>query len=142
PESPGGGVTSMAPVTKPPRHARDGRRVAQGIDDRRAANDALDPASDVAAVRIRTAAGGRTEHLQPDGRYCTYPSSSRKIGEERMSSTAKAARRYANYVNGSDCAGREGATFESINPTTGAAFGQFVESNAGDVDVAVRAAHA
>ena len=37
-----------------------------------------------------------------------------------MSNTAKAARRYANYVNGQDCEGRDGATFESINPTTGA----------------------
>jgi aldehyde dehydrogenase (NAD+) len=59
-----------------------------------------------------------------------------------MSNTAKTARRYANYVNGQDCEGRDGATFESINPTTGKAFGQFVESSAGDVDVAVRAAHA
>ena len=44
-----------------------------------------------------------------------------------MSNTAKAARRYTNYVNGQDCEGRDGATFQSINPTTGAAFGQFVE---------------
>ena len=36
----------------------------------------------------------------------------------------------------------DGATFESINPTTGAAFGRFVESSASDVDAAVRAAHA
>ena len=55
---------------------------------------------------------------------------------------AKAARRYTNYVNGRDQEGRDGATFESINPTTGKAFGQFVESSAADVDVAVRAAHA
>ena len=59
-----------------------------------------------------------------------------------MSNTAKMARRYANYVNGQDCDGRDGATFESINPTTGAAFGRFVELSASDVDVAVRAAHA
>src|SRR5580692_529189 len=56
--------------------------------------------------------------------------------------TTKAARRYTNYVNGRDQEGRDGATFELINPTTGKAFGQFVESSAGDVDVAVRAAHA
>ena len=59
-----------------------------------------------------------------------------------MSNTAKTARRYANYVNGRDLEGRDGATFESINPTTGAAFGQFVKSSASDVDAAVRAAHA
>src|ERR1700760_4946355 len=56
--------------------------------------------------------------------------------------TAKAARRFANYVNGQDRDGLDGATFESINPTTGAAFGRFVESSAKDVDAAVRAAHA
>src|SRR6202000_2716292 len=59
-----------------------------------------------------------------------------------MSSTATTARRFANYVNGQDRDGLDGATFESINPTTGAAFGQFVESSAKDVDAAVRAAHA
>jgi aldehyde dehydrogenase (NAD+) len=59
-----------------------------------------------------------------------------------MSNPAKAVRRYVNYVNGQDCEGRDGATFESVNPTTGAAFGRFVESSASDVDAAVRAAHA
>jgi acyl-CoA reductase-like NAD-dependent aldehyde dehydrogenase len=59
-----------------------------------------------------------------------------------MSTTATMTRRYANYVNGQDREGQDGATFESINPTTGAAFGRFVESSAHDVDAAVRAAHA
>jgi aldehyde dehydrogenase (NAD+) len=53
---------------------------------------------------------------------------------------ARPAHRYANYVNGQDREGRQGETFESINPTTGAAFGHFVESGAADVDAAVQAA--
>jgi acyl-CoA reductase-like NAD-dependent aldehyde dehydrogenase len=40
------------------------------------------------------------------------------------------------------CRGRDGATFKSINSTTGKAFGQFVESSATDVDLAVRVAPA
>ena len=59
-----------------------------------------------------------------------------------MSSTAKTARRYTNYVNGQDCEGRDGATFQSINPTTGVALVSLSNGNASDVDVAVRAAHA
>ena len=48
-----------------------------------------------------------------------------------MSTTATMTRRYTNYVNGQDREGQDGATFESINPTTGAAFGRFVESELG-----------
>lgn len=43
-----------------------------------------------------------------------------------MNINAKPARRFANHVNGQDQDGRQGETFESINPTTGAAFGRFV----------------
>jgi acyl-CoA reductase-like NAD-dependent aldehyde dehydrogenase len=59
-----------------------------------------------------------------------------------MNINAKPARRFANYVNGEDQDGRQGETFESINPTTGAAFGRFVESSPADVDAAVQAARA
>jgi aldehyde dehydrogenase (NAD+) len=59
-----------------------------------------------------------------------------------MNINAKPARRFANYVNGKDQDGRQGETFESINPTTGAAFGRFVESSPADVDAAVQAARA
>ena len=59
-----------------------------------------------------------------------------------MNINAKPARRFANHVNGQDQDGRQGETFESINPTTGAAFGRFVESSPADVDAAVQAARA
>ena len=59
-----------------------------------------------------------------------------------MNINAKPARRFANHVNGEDQDGRQGETFESINPTTGAAFGRFVESSPADVDAAVQAARA
>ncbi|MGF7162588.1 aldehyde dehydrogenase (NAD+) [Rhodoligotrophos appendicifer] len=52
-----------------------------------------------------------------------------------------ALRHYANYINGRDQPGRDGGVFQSINPTTGAIWGDFVESSAADVDTAVRAAH-
>src|SRR5665811_71108 len=61
-------------------------------------------------------------------------------GDRSMNINAKPARRFANYVNGEDQDGRQGETFESINPTTGAAFGRFVESSPADVDAAVQAA--
>lgn len=51
-------------------------------------------------------------------------------------------RRYANHINGQETQGCDGATFASVNPTTGALWGHFVESGAVDVDAAVRAAHA
>ncbi len=57
-----------------------------------------------------------------------------------MNINTKPARRFANHVNGKDQDGRQGETFESINPTTGAAFGRFVESSSADVDAAVQAA--
>jgi aldehyde dehydrogenase (NAD+) len=59
-----------------------------------------------------------------------------------MNINAKPARRFTNHVNGKDQDGRQGETFESINPTTGAAFGRFVESSPADVDAAVQAARA
>ncbi len=59
-----------------------------------------------------------------------------------MSSAVTAVRRYTNHVNGQERAGRDGAEFDSINPTTGRLWGRFVESGAADVDAAVRAAHA
>jgi aldehyde dehydrogenase (NAD+) len=59
-----------------------------------------------------------------------------------MNINAKPPRRFVNHVNGQDQDGRQGETFESTNPTTGAAFGSFVESSAADVDAAVKAAHA
>src|SRR5665213_333345 len=59
-----------------------------------------------------------------------------------MNINAKPPRRFVNHVNGEDRDGRQGETFESTNPTTGAAFGSFVESSAADVDAAVKAAQA
>jgi len=59
-----------------------------------------------------------------------------------MSATVETAPRYANFVNGREQNGRDGATFESINPTTGGLFGHFAESGAADVDEAVKAAQA
>ena len=58
-----------------------------------------------------------------------------------MSATLEATR-YTNFVNGQESKGREAATFELVNPTTGKLFGQFIEFSAGDIDDAVRAAHA
>src|ERR1700744_4391191 len=59
-----------------------------------------------------------------------------------MSDTLEAAPRYTNFVNGQEKKGRDEATFESVNPTTGKLFGQFIESSAGDIDYAVKAAQA
>ncbi|THD67276.1 MAG: aldehyde dehydrogenase [Bradyrhizobium sp.] len=59
-----------------------------------------------------------------------------------MNINTKPPRRFANYVNGKDQDGRQRETFESTNPTTGAAFGSFVESSPADVDAAVQAARA
>ena len=56
-----------------------------------------------------------------------------------MNINTKPARRFANHVNGKDQDGRQGETFESINPTTGAAFGRFVNRVPADVDAAVQA---
>jgi acyl-CoA reductase-like NAD-dependent aldehyde dehydrogenase len=50
--------------------------------------------------------------------------------------------RYTNFVNGEFLQGRDGQTFESLNPATGLTFGTFVESSAADVDAAVRVANA
>lgn len=47
---------------------------------------------------------------------------------------------YLNYIAGRSAEGRSGATFASINPTTGEVWGTFVESDADDVDAAVVAA--
>ena len=58
-----------------------------------------------------------------------------------MSATIEATR-YTNFVNGQESKGREAATFESVNPTTGKLFGQFIESSAGDIDDAVKASQA
>src|SRR6201992_1456735 len=57
-------------------------------------------------------------------------------------STVEAVERYTNFVNGREQTGREAATFESVNPTTGKLFGHFVESSAADIDDAVKAAQA
>src|ERR1700753_826417 len=64
-------------------------------------------------------------------------------GEENlfMSATIEATR-YTNFVNGQESKGRDAATFESVNPTTAKLFGQFIESSAGDIDDAVKAAQA
>jgi aldehyde dehydrogenase (NAD+) len=59
-----------------------------------------------------------------------------------MNINTKTARHFANHVNGQDQDGRQGETFESINPTTGTPFGRFVESSPADVDAAVQAARA
>jgi acyl-CoA reductase-like NAD-dependent aldehyde dehydrogenase len=58
-----------------------------------------------------------------------------------MSATIEATR-YTNFVDGQESKGREAATFESVNPTTGKLFGQFIESSAADIDGAVKAAQA
>src|ERR1700760_639371 len=58
-----------------------------------------------------------------------------------MSATIEATR-YTNFVNGQESKGRDAATFESVNPTTGKLFGQFIESSAADIDDAVKAAQA
>jgi acyl-CoA reductase-like NAD-dependent aldehyde dehydrogenase len=57
-----------------------------------------------------------------------------------MSTTTQTAPRYGNFVNGRELSGRDEATFESTNPTTGGLFGHFAESRADDVDAAVKAA--
>jgi len=57
-----------------------------------------------------------------------------------MSQSPAAVRRYVNHVNGKDRAGD--AEFGSVNPTTGAIWGHFVESSTADIDAAVRAAQA
>lgn len=56
--------------------------------------------------------------------------------------TASVRRVYQNHIDGRATAGAAGATFESVNPTTGGVWGAFVESDARDVDAAVSAAEA
>lgn len=48
---------------------------------------------------------------------------------------------YDNHVGGQAVRPASGRRFVSINPTTGAEWGSFAESDAGDVDAAVQAAH-
>ncbi len=47
---------------------------------------------------------------------------------------------YENHVNGRAVPGLNSRTFTAVNPTTGKAWGTFVESSAADVDAAVQAA--
>ncbi len=56
--------------------------------------------------------------------------------------TGETAADYLNFVDGEARAGLDGQTFESTNPSTGVAFGRFVESSAADIDAAVRSAQA
>lgn len=56
--------------------------------------------------------------------------------------TASVRQVYQNHIDGRATAGAAGATFESVNPTTGGVWGAFVESDARDVDAAVSAAEA
>jgi aldehyde dehydrogenase (NAD+) len=48
---------------------------------------------------------------------------------------------YAHWIAGDSVAAQSGATFEAIDPTTGAVWGRFAEGAAADVDRAVNAAH-
>jgi acyl-CoA reductase-like NAD-dependent aldehyde dehydrogenase len=60
-----------------------------------------------------------------------------------MNSTTSAARpAYKNLIGGKEIASASGKIFTSQNPTTGTAWGTFAESDATDVDLAVKAATA
>jgi acyl-CoA reductase-like NAD-dependent aldehyde dehydrogenase len=48
---------------------------------------------------------------------------------------------FTNYIGGAEIPAQSGQTFTSINPTTGAAWGEFASSAAADVDHAVQTAH-
>lgn len=58
-----------------------------------------------------------------------------------MSTNTFAENTYDNHIHGERAPARSGTRFTSINPTTGAEGGNFAESNADDVDAAVRSAH-
>ena len=53
---------------------------------------------------------------------------------------AEPFRRYVNYIGGSEIGALAGRTFVATNPTTGAPWGSFAESDSSDVDKAVQAA--
>lgn len=59
-----------------------------------------------------------------------------------MSVHVQSPRNYGNFVGGKQVASTDGATFASINPTSGTHWGDFAMSSAVDVDAAVRNAHA
>lgn len=49
---------------------------------------------------------------------------------------------FSNYIDGKFVPSVNGKRFTSVNPTTGQAWGTFADSDADDVDLAVRAAQA
>ena len=59
-----------------------------------------------------------------------------------MDTPTAPARRYSNHIAGKSAPSSDGRMFTSINPTTGQAWGDFVESSREDVDRAVKAARA
>ncbi len=59
----------------------------------------------------------------------------------RMPGHHDAPRAYANFFAGEEHPAAHGATFASINPTTGKVWGEFALADATDVDHAVQAAH-
>jgi aldehyde dehydrogenase (NAD+) len=59
-----------------------------------------------------------------------------------MSSSGASQRKFANFIDGRECASQTGETFEAVNPTEGAVWGHFALSRAADVDAAVKAARA
>ena len=52
------------------------------------------------------------------------------------------AQAFMNYIGGAWVPARSGRTFKNVNPATGEVIGEFPDSDASDVDAAVRAAQA